>query len=96
MDATFSKQKAPVFRQGSPKWIGIRKWGAYVDLFFQISVGDNAALAMSPREWIRCWDECPRLMAILRAVQGRVRHHLGEEAERATAEAKRHAGKRHV
>ncbi|MDD5391076.1 MAG: hypothetical protein PHD37_17195 [Gallionellaceae bacterium] len=67
-----------------------------MDLFFQIATGDQAALAMSPREWIRCWDEHPRLMAILKVVQGRARFHLAEEAKRAQAEAKRHAGAGHL
>jgi hypothetical protein len=92
VDATFSKQKHPVFRTGSLKWIGITRWGFYVDLFFQISQGENASLAMGPGEWIRCWDEHPRLMTILRIVQSRVRYHLSDRADKMIAEAKR---KRH-
>lgn len=90
VDATFTKQKHPVFRKGSAKWTGIRKWGFYIDLFYQISSGEQASLAMSPREWMRCWEEHPRLMAILKVVQGHVRGHMAEETERAKAEAKKH------
>lgn len=66
----------------------MRRYGFYVDLFFQIAIGDQAALAMSPMEWIDGWERHPHLMAILRVVQGRVRHHLAEEASRVEAEAK--------
>ncbi len=80
VDASFSKQRHPVFRPGSPKWIGLQKWGFYIDLFFRLSAGEQASLAISPREWIRCWEEQPRLMAVLKVVQDRARSRMAEES----------------
>ena len=91
VDAQFTGQLAPVFRVGSPKWVGTRTWGFYVNLFFSICIGDQASLAMGPLEWLRCWDEQPRLMAILLTVQARVRWHFAAESEKAKARMK-HGG----
>jgi hypothetical protein len=81
VDANFVDQKHPVFKVGSKKWIGMTKWSFYINLFFSISIGDQASLAMSPMEYLRCWDAEPRLMAILAVVQARVRKCMAERME---------------
>jgi hypothetical protein len=81
VDANFTEQKRPVFKVGSKKWIGMVKWGFYLNLFFSISIGDQASLAMSPIEYLDAWETEPRLMAILAVIQQRVRHKMGEQVE---------------
>lgn len=86
-----------MFRRGSLKWVGINKWGFYVDMFLSISSGDQASMAMSPREWMACWEEYPRVMAILQLIQKRVRFQMSDEVEKAKAKAQvKHGNARHV
>jgi hypothetical protein len=79
VDAQFTEQKYPIFRKGSLKWVGLQRWSWYLNVFFSISVGDQASFAMSPIEHMRCWEEAPRLMTILSVVQGRVRSNMSKK-----------------
>lgn len=83
MDANFSDQKRPIYKIGSKKWIGMVKWGFYVNLFFSISVGDQASLGMTPIEYIEAWEKEPRLMAILVVIQQRTRQKMSEQLDTA-------------
>jgi hypothetical protein len=81
VDASFTDQKRPVFRVGSLKWVGVWKWCFYINLFFALSMGDQVSLAMSPVEYLRAWEEEPRLMAIVSIIQARVRVKMGERLD---------------
>lgn len=59
----------------------------------QIASGDQASLAISPREWVQCWEEQPRLMAILGVVQNRVRSRMADEARSESEKLKAKAAK---
>ena len=61
-------------------------------MFFSLSVGDQASLAMSPLEYLRCYEEEPRLMDILSTIQRRVRWNMAKNMDKVKADA----GKRHL
>ncbi len=58
-------------------------------MFFSISVGEQASFAMSPSEYVKCWENDPHLMAILSLVQSRVRYNIAKDRE-ASDGRKRH------
>jgi hypothetical protein len=93
VDAGFTEQKAPKFRVGSLKWVGVQKWGFYINLFFSVYVGDQASLAMSPTEYLKAWEEEPRLMSIVSVIQHRYRVKTNEGIEKRSKVGR---GQRHL
>jgi hypothetical protein len=94
VDANFTDQKHPVFKVGSKKWLGVQKWSFYIGMFFSLSQGDQASLAMSPLEYLESWEEEPRLMAILQVIQQQVRHCMARQLEKVKEDS--HAGTRRI
>ncbi len=70
------------------KWVGLQRWGWYLEVFFSISVGDQASFAISPIEYMRCWEEDPHLMSILTLVQHRVRYNVSRQLDKVKSDGR--------
>lgn len=92
MDSCFAKGK-PLYRVGTPTWIGRAKWSWYIGMFKRIAQGEGMTFALTPVEYLECWERQPRLMAILETIQGRFVFKAAESQEKSMAEAKSSHGK---
>jgi hypothetical protein len=68
--------------------MGRARWGWYIAVFKRLAQGEQMNFAMSPVEYLRCWEEQPRLMAILEIVQGRFVQKTAERQEESLKEAR--------
>lgn len=82
------EQSSPVFRYGSSKWIGLKKWGFYFNMFLTIADGNNSGLKLTPREYLDHWAWNPRIMTILSTIQRRVRYNTGKQLDDAKKKRK--------
>lgn len=71
VDVAFLKGR-PALKPGSPKWVGVRKWGWYVGSFQRICTAEFA-FQCSPAEYLDAWEQRPRMMAIYEVIQARMR-----------------------
>lgn len=80
----FTGQTKPRFKPGSLKAIGRLKWGFYLNMFLRLTDNNGFSFSITPLDYLRHWEEAPRLMAILETIQERYRQKSGEAADAIT------------